>query len=118
MTIPKAISEAELANDIVSLSLISAAILSAAIMAIVVSNRLDVLPFTIPTHVSASGVGENLKGRNALWSIPVLAVGLSLMNLAAAWFVARLDMFAARFLLGASLLVQFVAWVAVIKYLW
>lgn len=118
ITVPKAITQAEVLNDITSLSLIVAAVLSIAIMSIVVSNRIDNLPAIIPTHVSASGVGEALKGRNALWSVPLLASALSLMNVAAAWFLARMDLFAARFLLGASLLVQFIAWIAVFKYLW
>jgi len=118
VTVPKAISHAEIVNDIPSLSLIGAAVVSVAIMAIVVSNRLDHLPATIPTHVSANGIGEAIRGRNAIWSVPLLAGALSLMNIAAGWFLARMDMFATRFLLGASLLVQFIAWIAVIKYLW
>lgn len=118
ISVPKAITDAELVNDIISLVLVAIAVLSAALMAIVVSNRLGHLPPVIPTHVSASGAGEALRGRNALWSVPLLAGALSLMNLAAAWFLARIDLFAARFLLGASLLVQFVAWIAILKYLW
>lgn len=117
-TVPRAISEAELVNDRPSLILIGAAILSVAVMAIVISNKLAGLPSVIPTHVSATGVGEALRGRNALWGIPLLASALSLMNIAAGWFLARLDLFATRFLLSASLLVQFVAWIAVLKYLW
>lgn len=118
LTVPHSISQAELANDIPALAMIGGAILSAAIMAIVVSNRLEVLPLAIPTHVSAGGVPENIQGRNAIWSLPLLATALALMNVAAAWFIARIDMFAARFMLGAALLVQFIAWVAVLKYLW
>lgn len=118
LSMPRAISQAELVNDVPSLALIGAAVLSVAVMAIVVSNRLDALPSIIPTHVSASGVGEALRGRSALWSVPILAGALSLMNIAASWFLARLDMFASRFLLSATLLVQFIAWIAVITYLW
>lgn len=118
ITIPASISQSELANDIPSLAMLGSAILSASIMAIVVSNRLDMLPGVIPTHVSASGVPENLAGRNALWSIPLLSVAISLMNFGAAWFVSRIDMFAARFLVAGALLVQFIAWIAVIEYLW
>lgn len=118
VSMPRSISGAELVNDIPSLALIGAAILSAAIMAIVVSNRLDLLPLTIPTHVSASGLPENIRGRNALWSVPLLSIALSLMNIVTAWFLAKADMFAARFILAAALLVQFIAWIALIRYLW
>lgn len=117
-TMPASISQAEIVNDIPSLAMIGSMLLSAAVMAIVVSNRLNVLPEIIPTHISASGVQENLRGRNAIWSVPLLAFALSLMNLGAAWFIARVDMFASRFLLGAMLLVQFIAWIAVLEYLW
>lgn len=117
-SMPTSISQSELVNDIPSLAMIGGAILSAAVMAILVSNRLDGLPDAIPTHVSASGIAENIRGRNALWSIPLAVTAISLMNLAAAWFFARIDMFAARFVLAAALVVQFVAWVAVLRYLW
>lgn len=117
-SMPQSVTGAALLNDIPSLAMIGAGILGAAIMAIVVSNRLDLLPLTIPTHVSASGVPENIEGRGALWSVPLLTAALSLMNIVTAWFLAKADMFAARFMLGAALLVQFVAWIAVIRYLW
>ena len=118
VSMPRSISGAELVNDIPSLALIGAAILSAAIMAIVVSNRLNLLPLTIPTHVSASGLPENIRGRNALWSVPLLSIAMSLMNIVTAWFLAKTDIFAARFVLAAALLVQFIAWIALIRYLW
>ncbi len=118
VSIPRSISGAELVDDIPSLALMGAAILSAVIMAMVVSNRLDLLPLTIPTHVSASGLPENIRGRNALWSVPLLSIALSLMNIVMAWFLSKADMFAARFILAAALLVQFIAWIALIRYLW
>lgn len=118
LTIPPSIANAELVNDIPSLAIIGTGILSMAMMAIALSNRLELVPNVIPTHVSASGVPENLKERGILWSIPLLAGALSLMNMKTAWFLARIDVFAARFMLGAALLVQFIAWVAMIRYLW
>lgn len=117
-TVPASISQSALANDIPSLAMLGASVLSAAMMAIVVSNRVDLLPGVIPTHVSASGMPENLAGRNAMWSIPLLSIAITLMNFGAAWFVSRIDMFAARFLVAGALLVQFIAWIAVIEYLW
>jgi hypothetical protein len=35
-----------------------------------------------------------------------------------AWFLARRDAFASRFLIAAALGVQVIAWVAVVRYLW
>lgn len=115
---PAAIANAPLSNDTVSLSLIGVGILGLAIMAFTLSSRLDSVPSVVATHVSASGVLEDLRARDALWRIPLMATMLMLMNIIAAWFFSTIDQFAARFILAAGLLVQFVAWVAVIRYLW
>jgi hypothetical protein len=39
------------------------------------------------------------------------------MNLVIAWFTAPIDRFASRFVIAAALIVQLVAWVAVIRIL-
>jgi hypothetical protein len=87
-------------------------------MAFLVSDRIALLGGTIPTHVSANGDPENIKTRDAVWNIPLLAGMVMLMNIGASWFISRIDRFASRFLLSAGLLVHFIAWVALIKYLW
>lgn len=118
LSVPQSVSGAAVLNDTPSVAMMGTAILGTAVMAIVVSNRLELLPATIPTHVSASGVEENIRGRGALWSVPLLTIALSLMNVVTAWFLATIDIFLARFMLGAALLVQFIAWIAIIRYLW
>lgn len=117
IAVPQSVSQAAIFSDVVSLSLIGISVVSLAAMAILVGNRIGTLPTTIPTHVSASGVLEDVKTRGALWRLPLLATFLTLMNLVIALFVARIDRFASRFMLGAALIVQFVAWVAVIRIL-
>lgn len=118
VTMPKAISDAELVRDRPALILIGVSILSLIVMAIVVNNRFAMLPETIFTHVSASGTPENVLGRDAIWRIPLMCMMLTLMALIAAWFFAQIDQFASRFIIGAGLLVQFIAWIALIRYLW
>lgn len=115
LTVPQSVSQAALFSDIVSLTLIGVGVLSLAAMAILVANRIGTLPEAIPTHVSASGVLEQLRSRRALWNLPLLSTMLTLMNVVIALFVARIDRFASRFILGAALVVQFVAWVAVLR---
>jgi len=115
LTVPQSVSQAALFSDIVSLTLIGVGVLSLAAMAILVANRIGTLPESIPTHVSASGVLEQLRSRRALWNLPLLSTMLTLMNVVIALFVARIDRFASRFILGAALVVQFVAWVAVLR---
>lgn len=117
-TIPPAIANAALVNDRTSLALIGVGLFGLALMAIILSNRIDGVADVIATHVSASGALEDMKGRNALWRIPLLSTMLMVMNIVAAWFFATVDRFAARFILAASLVVQFVAWIALIRYLW
>lgn len=118
VTIPKSVTDSPLLGDMPSLIMIGVSLLSLAIMAFLVSDRMSLLGQTIPTHVSASGDPENLKTRDAVWNIPLLAGMVMLMNIAASWFISRIDRFATRFLLAAGLLVHFIAWVALVKYLW
>lgn len=117
ITMPQSVSQAAIFSDVVSLSLIGISVVSLAAMAILVGNRIGTLPATIPTHVSASGLLEDVKSRSALWRLPLVATFLTLMNLVISLFVARIDRFASRFILGAALIVQFVAWVAVFRIL-
>lgn len=118
ITLPKSMTDSPLLADMPSLVMIGVAIVSVALMSFLVSDRLHVLGDTIATHVSASGDPENLRTRDAIWRIPLMAAMVALMNVAAAWFISQIDGFAARFLLATSLLVHFIAWVALFKYLW
>ncbi|HEU0164991.1 MAG TPA: hypothetical protein VFQ54_08095 [Thermomicrobiales bacterium] len=117
-TVPPRVAQAAIFDDVVSLSLIGIGAVSLAVMSILVANRADSLASPFATHISASGVAEHLKTRGAIWSLPILGVFLMLMNIVIALFVARMDRFASRFVLGAGLVVQIVAWVAVIRILW
>lgn len=118
ITIPEAISNAAILKDTPALTLAGLNILSLMFMIVIVNNRFEVLPPTIFTHVSASGVPEDVQARDAIWRIPLMSGMLILMNLVAAWFFAAIDRFAGRFILAAGLLVQFIAWIALIRYLW
>lgn len=118
VALPRSMTDSPLLSDTPALVMIGIAVVSVALMSFVVSDRVSVLGDTIPTHVSASGDPENLQTREAIWNIPLLAGMVMLMNVAATWFISRIDRFATRFLLGAGLLVHFIAWVALVKYLW
>jgi hypothetical protein len=118
ITIPSSISDSPMLADRMALIMIGVSLLSLALMAFIVSDRINLLGSTIPTHVSASGDPEQLQTPDAVWNIPLLAGMVMLMNFAASWFISRIDGFATRFLLASGLLVHFIAWVALIKYLW
>jgi hypothetical protein len=118
ITLPKSVTNSPLLADMGSLVMIGLAILSVALMAFVVSDRITILGDTIPTHVSASGDPENIRTSQAIWSIPLMAGMVMLMNIGASWFISTIDKFASRFVLASGLLVHFIAWVALFKYLW
>ena len=48
---------------------------------------------------------------------PLMSLFLTVMFLVVAWFIHPLDRFAARFALGAAIVAQLIAWVAVIQHL-
>jgi hypothetical protein len=116
-TMPSALANADLVNDAGALLLIGGSIVSLAAMAILVGNQASSLAPEFATHVSASGLLQNFRGESALWRLPLLAGAFTLMNIAIAWFTAPIDRFASRFMLAAALLVQFIAWIAVIRIL-
>lgn len=115
--LPTAISQADLVNDAAALSTIGVGLAGLAAMAILVANRAETLAPEFATHVSASGTLENFAHYTSLWRLPLLTAMLTLMNIAAAWFISPLDRFASRFLLAAAVVVQLVAWVALIRIL-
>ncbi|MGN6030945.1 MAG: hypothetical protein ACTHQE_04700 [Thermomicrobiales bacterium] len=117
LTVPRTITGAAILADRTALGLIGIGIVSLIGMAVLVSNRIDTLPAQIGTHVSASGVLEDFAARDAIWRIPLLALMLSLMNLVIGVFAARFDRFASRLVLAASLVIQFLAWVALLRIL-
>lgn len=116
-SLPPSISQADLVNDALALAMIGIGIVSLAVMAILVANRSDSLAPSFATHVSASGMLEDIRGSGALWRLPLLSTMLTLMNIGAAWFISPLDRFASRFLIAAAIIVQLVAWVALLRIL-
>jgi hypothetical protein len=116
-TMPSAIAQAELVSDVPALSLIGASIVSLIAMSIVVGNQASSLAPEFATHVSASGLLEDFRSESALWRLPLISLAFTLMNLVIAWFTAPIDRFASRFVIAAALIVQVIAWVAVIRIL-
>jgi hypothetical protein len=116
-TMPSAIAQAELVSDVPALSLVGASIVSLVAMSIVVGNQASSLAPEFATHVSASGLLEDFRSDSALWRLPLISLAFTLMNLVIAWFTAPIDRFASRFVIAAALIVQVIAWVAVIRIL-
>jgi hypothetical protein len=112
---PSRIKQAALVQDRSALALIGVLLLSTAATALLVMNRVDGLAPGFATHVSASGIPEQFRSETALWRLPLMAGALFLMNLVLAWFFGQYSRFSARFLLGTSLIVHALIWVALLR---
>jgi hypothetical protein len=114
-SVPIALREAALVQDRNSLIIIGGLVLSVVAMALLTMNRVDTLAPGFATHVSASGIPEDVRSESALWQLPLMAGALLLMNTVIAWFIAPHSRFPAQFLLITSAIVQVLIWVAVIR---
>lgn len=109
---PARVKEAALVRDQTALVLIGALLLSAAAMAVLSMNRVDTLAPGFTTHISASGIREEFRSEMALWQLPLMAGALLLMNIVLAWFLSQYSRFSSRFVLGTSIVIHALIWVA------
>jgi hypothetical protein len=112
---PARVKEAALVQDRGAMLLLGVLALSAIAMALVTMNRVDSLTPGFATHITASGLREDIRSQTALWQLPLMAAALLVMNLVAAWFLSAYSAFTARFLLISSIVVQALIWVALIR---
>lgn len=77
--------------------------------------RFDRVPDALPLHYSATGQPDRIGTPREIFILPLIAALAALANVALAWSVIRYDAFAARLFTGGTLLVQLVAWVALLK---
>ena len=117
VTVPRFLAEADLVGDRLGLMLLGVAVFSAALMAAITSNLVGRVDPTIGIHVDAAGFTDRWADAVSLWRIPLLVAMVTLINLTIAWFTASFDRFAARVLLGGTLLVHVVAWMGVTDFL-
>lgn len=113
--VPARVRDAALVQDRRALYLIGGLLLSVLAMSLLTMSRVDELAPGFATHISASGVRENIRTETALWQLPLMAGALLLMNIVVAWFLAAYSVFSARFMLLTSVIVQVLIWVALIR---
>jgi hypothetical protein len=117
MRMPSARASGGLAGDSLSLGLLGIGVLSVLLMAIVLATQAGKLPPQFVQHLDAAGIPDRWGSARVLWRIPLLALGVTAMNGVLAWFLARRDRFASRFVLAAALFVQIIAWIALFDFL-
>lgn len=116
-TMPTFLSEAPILKDRTTLGMLAAIVLSLLIMLIVVAVKRSDLGEMIYTHVNANGEPQNLVQSKAIWRLPLIAGAVGIINVSIAWLLAQYGQFLPRFVLGATLAVNFIVWVAVYAYL-
>ncbi len=114
---PSALVSGDLVGDRVAFALFAASLAGALLMAIVLLTQVGRLPAALVVHLDAAGIPDRWGTPRVLWRLPLIDIGVSLMNAVVAWYAARLDRFAARFVLAAVLVVQLITWAALFSLL-
>jgi len=99
-------------SDPVAARLLIAALILDIALTLFVLVRYDTFPQTLAIHWDRSGVADRFAPTRQIWTIPLITWLVTIANFAFAWFVDGFDRFAARFLLSASLVVEFAALIA------
>lgn len=115
--VPAALAQGEAMQDRISAILLAANGISVVFMFLMLGLRVGSLPDSVVLHIDAAGSPNGWGPPSVLWRIPLIALGVTLMNAVLAWFLAPMDRFASRFVLAGALVVQLVAWVALFDFL-
>ncbi len=112
----RAVAESSLFSDPAALALLALNGVSILVMALLLGARLGAVPSPTVLHLDAAGNPDVWGPARALWRLPLMSFFITVMFLTVSWFLHPIDRFGARFALGAALVVQLVAWVAVIQH--
>jgi len=77
-------------------------------------GRYEALPETLVLHWNASGLPDRIGTRRDLWLLPFVALIVTVANVALALLAEQLEAFAARLILGGTVIVLVLAWVALL----
>lgn len=116
-SLPPFIADAPVLKDRMALTMLGTGFASVLLMLIVVAMKRSGLPDAIPTHINANGDAHVVESSGAIWQLPLIAAMVMLISSVLAWFLAKWGAFLPRFLLGGSLGVQFIVWIAVYAFL-
>lgn len=103
-----------LLSDTTALALLAAAVLIDVAMVVFILVERGSFPQTITLHWNANGTPDRVGSPREIWVLPLITGIVTVANFGLAWTIVTFDRFAARFLLGATCIVQLVAWVALV----
>jgi len=113
---PSSAVGSDILADPVSLGLLAANLVGVLLMAMVLAVTSGRMPDVFVQHLDAAGIADRWGTARVLWRIPLLSLAIALINAVLAWWLAPRDRFASRFLLGAALFVQLIAWIALFDF--
>jgi hypothetical protein len=114
---PRVITGSSLFADQTALALVGINVASVLVMALVLATRMGDVPSPTVLQLDAAGNPDLWGPPSVLWRLPLMSFFITIMFVVVAWFLHPLDRFAARFAIGAAIVAQLVAWVAVIQHL-
>lgn len=117
LTVPRAVAGSSLAADPGALMLLAINAASILVMVLLLAVRIGGLPSPLVLALDPAGNPDRWGPPRVLWRLPLMAFFTTLMFLAVAWFLHPMDRFAARFALGAAIVAQLIAWVALAQHL-
>jgi hypothetical protein len=110
------VTSSPLVGDSIALALFGVNLASVVLMSLLVGLRIGGLPTPSIFGLDAAGNPDRWGPPSLLWRLPLMSFFITLLFLVVAWFAHPIDRFAARFALGAALVTQVIAWVAVVQH--
>jgi hypothetical protein len=117
IVMPQIVTGSPLAADQTALALLAINVVSFLVMTLLLAVRISGIPSPTVLRLDAAGNPDFWGPASVLWRLPLMSLFLTVMFLVVAWFIHPLDRFAARFALGAAIVAQLIAWVAVFQHL-
>jgi len=99
-------------------AVIGASLLSLVFMVATIAAGAGDLPEWFPIHLNASGDADAWGTSDVLWRIPFGVLIATAMSVAIAAILWKRDRFAARFAISGAAIVQVLAWVALVDFIW
>jgi hypothetical protein len=106
-----------LIHDPVALALAAVGLLATAAMVIYVLVQYQDIPPSLTLHWNVDGLPGRVGEPREIWILPIIAGMVLVANIALAWSIAMFDRFAARLMLGSTIIVHLVTWIALIMLL-
>jgi hypothetical protein len=104
-------------QDSIALTFVGLGMLATAAMATFILVQYDDLPQSLTFHWNVEGDPGRIGGPQEIWALPIVAAIVLVANAGLAWGIAKFDQFAARLLLGSTVVVHIITWIALLMIL-